>query len=259
MSERTHDKHSHEAGANLSNAAHADQPPPALSEKQRRELWLYIAVAIASVELLAGVMAVVYGFMQSSSATGQRGFAFPLLYWAATALLLPALILLLVHFADVGLFKTRAGKNSDEEWQRHLPDRMQRLYRIIKGAPAAVILLGIVALGAGLMTIDGALGLILEFAAALKPHIPHIIAALTAAFSIIVLAVALLHYRTRKLIAEYQFRREVLEKTGIIIVDKDSVALPPGGIGDVPYRLVGAEDKESPRALPAAENRESGA
>ena len=226
-------------------------PAPALSEKQRRELWLYIAASIAAVELLVVVGALFYGFMGSGA--GEHGFAFPWLHWAAMAVVVPALILLLAHFADVGLFGARARGDADQEWQRHLPERVQRLYRIVKGAPVAVVLLGVVALGAALMTIDGALSLVLGFAAALKPHIPYIVVSVAALLAVVALAAVWLNFRTRRLIAEYQFRREVLEKTGVIIVDKDSTALPPGGLGDVPYVLVSGEEANGPRgALPAA-------
>ncbi len=263
MSEHTHHTRADNVGGQQPENASAENgkgrtgktsstSAPALSEKQRRELWLYIAVTIGAVELLVAVGAIVYGFMSSGS--DQRAFAFPWLYWAGLALTVPALILMLVHFADVGLFSPRAGKDGDQEWQRHLPERVQRLYRIVKGAPVAVVLLAIVVLGAALLTIDGALGLIRDFAAALKPHLPYIIVALAATLSIVVLAVVWLNYRTRRLIAEYQFRREVLEKTGVIIVDKDSTALPPGGLGDVPYVLVsGGEGAFSRAALPAGE------
>lgn len=235
-----------------SRAGENSSPPsPPLSEKQRRELWLYIAASIAAVELLAIVGALFYGFM--GAGVGEHGFAFPWLHWAAMAVVVPALILLLVHFADVGLFGARARGDGDQEWQRHLPERVQRLYRIVKGAPVAVVLLSVVALGAGLMTIDGALGLVLGFAAALKPHIPYIVVSVAALLAVATLAVVWLNFRTRRLIAEYQFRREVLEKTGVIIVDKDSTALPPGGLGDVPYVLVSGEEGNAPRAaLPAA-------
>lgn len=231
-------------------------PPPALSEKQRRELWLYIAATIAAVELLVLVGALFYGFLGAGQGAAGRGFAFPWLHWAAMAVVVPALILLLVHFADVGLFGARAGADADQEWQRHLPERAQRLYRIVKGAPAAAILLAIVAMGAALMTIDGALGLVLSFAAALKPHIPYIVISVAALLAVVALAAVWLNFRTRRLIAEYQFRREVLEKTGVIIVDKGSTALPPGGLGDVPYILVSGEEKNaSPAALPAGSAR----
>ena len=233
---------------------------PVLSEKQRAELWMYIAVCIVAVELLVTVGAVIYGFMAVGTGAGQRVFIFPWLSWGVGSVVAPALILLLVHVADVGLFRSpSSGEKAEQEWQQHLPQRLQRLYRIVKGAPAAVVLLSVVVFGAALMTIDGALGLVVDFASALKPHIPYIAGALAAMLTIIALAVIWLNYRTRRLIAEYQFRREVLEKTGVIIVDKGSTALPPGGIGDVPYVLVsGEESGMAPKALPSGQEAEPG-
>jgi hypothetical protein len=252
MTSGSHDARAHEAGGGRGEEQRPCPASSALSEKQRRELWRYIAASIAAVELVAAVVAVIYGFMRSGP--GARDFAFPWLHWAAMAAIIPSLLLLLVHLADVGLFGARAASGADEEWQRHLPERLQRLYRIARSAPAAVILLGVIILGAGIMTIDGALGLLITAAAALKPHIPAIAAAAAAAVSVISLAVVWLHYRTRKLIAEYRFRSEVLEKTGVIIVDKGSVALPPGAVSDVPYSLVGATAQAGELAcLPAAD------
>ncbi len=238
-------------GTENNNREKTTPPRPALAEKQRRELWLYLAVSIVAVELLLTVGAVFYGFMSMGS---DRRFVFPWLSWAAAALVCPSLILLLAHFADVGLFRPPGGAASEQEWQRHLPERMQRLYRIIKGAPVIVVLLGIVLLGAALMTLDGALSALMRLGSALVPYIPHIVAGVAVFACAIVLAAVWLSYRTRRLMAEYDFRREVLEKTGVIIVDKGSVPLPPGGVGASPYAPYALEaGQEQTRALPEAE------
>ena len=237
-----------EAGAGAERSA----PLSALSEKQRRELWLYIAVSLVAVELLIGVGALLYGFIGGEREAGQA-FSFPWLYFAIAAVLAPVLILLLTHLADVGLFRVPEGASSEAEWQKLLPERMQKLYRIIKGAPAVVVLLSVIVAAAGLLTLDGALSAIARFASSLTPYLPHIIGSIAGFASIAVLALVWLHYRTRRLIAEYEYRREVLEKTGVIIVDKGSAALPPGGAGEVPYSLVAGEDADRlrPPALPA--------
>lgn len=227
---------------------------PVLSEKQRRELWMYIAVSIVAVEMLVAVGAVLYGFISAPpGAAGGNAFTFPWLSWGAMALLAPTLILLLVHVADVGLFRAPGGASSEQEWQRLLPGRLQKLYRIIKGAPVVVVLVGIVLFGAALLTLDGALTAIKQFGAALAPYIPHIVGGAALVLCVVIIAIAWLNFRTRKLIAEYEFRKEVLEKTGVIIVDKGSSALPPGGLGDVPYTLVSGESPA--RALPPGDSR----
>lgn len=237
-------------------AGHGPPPRPALSEKQRSELWTYIAVSIAAVELLITGGALLFGFMGASGdMSGSRSVPFPWVTWAAVSLLAPTFILLAVHLADVGLFRTPGGAASEQEWQKHLPERLQKIYRIVKGAPVVVILLGVVLFGVGVLTLDGAFSALERFGAALAPHVPYIAGGVAAVLCMIVIAVVWLHYRTRRLIAEYEFRREVLEKTGVIIVDKGSTPLPPGGIGDVPYVLVAGEESEKAlSALPPGES-----
>jgi len=232
-------------------AAGQGTPPPALSEKQRRELWTYIGVCIVAVELLIAGGALLFAFMGASGGGGtvSRAVSFPWVTWAAVALLTPAFILLAVHLADVGLFRAPGSAASEQEWQKHLPERLQKIYRIIKGAPVLVILLGVILFGVGVLTLDGAFSALQRLGAALAPHMPYIVGGISLVLCAIIIAVVWLHYRTRRLIAEYEFRREVLEKTGVIIVDKGSTPLPPGGVGDVPYALVAGE--EETKALPA--------
>ncbi|MDL2266506.1 hypothetical protein LJC46_00775 [Desulfovibrio sp. OttesenSCG-928-G15] len=227
-------------------------PSPSLSEKQRRELWLYIAVSIAAVELLIAMGSFLYAFITASPATSNAptSITVPWVAWGAMALIAPTLILLIVHVADVGLFRAPGGAASEQEWQKLLPDRLQTLYRFIKGAPVVVVLVGLVALGGVLLTLDGAFAVLAGLGAVLLPHLPWIIAGVAVLGCVLVIAVVWLNYRTRRLIAEYDFRREVLEKTGVIIVDKGSTPLPPGGISDVPYALVAGEEEQA--ALPPA-------
>ena len=210
-----------------------------LSEKRRKELWLYLAASIVTVEMILAVGGLAYGFI-ASPGRGVGAHSFPWLVWGSLSFIIPAVIILAVHQADVGLFRKPKGTDSEAEWQKQLPDRMQRLYRIIKGAPVVVVLLGVVALGAALLTIDGALSALSSFSSALTPYIPHIIGGLVAVLAVIIGAAVWLNYRTRRLYAEYEFRREVLEKTGVIIVDKGSTPLPPGGTGNVPYAVLEA-------------------
>lgn len=231
----------------------AQQTQHPISESKRRELWLYVAVSIVAVELLLAVGALLFSFITLPEGQGHKGVNFPWLSWGALAIVVPTLILLLVHSADVGLFRTPAGALSEKDWQKLLPARMQKFYRIIKGAPVVAVLAGIVALGAALLTLDGALSAIGRFGSALMPHLPVIIGGICALAAVIVMAVIWLNFRTRRLIAEYEFRREVLEKTGVIIVDKGSTPLPPGGVGDVPYAIVSAEDAQI-KALPSGKD-----
>lgn len=232
-------------------------PCPILSEKQRRELWLYIAVSIVAVELMIAVSAILYSFISAGGITPGEAthFSFPWLSWGAFSATALALILLFVHLADVGLFRapSPARLASEQEWQKLLPRRIQNLYRIIKSAPLVAVLSGIVLLGTALLTLDGALAALQRFGSSLLPHLPYIIGGIATIAVVIAISAVWLNYRTRRLIAEYEFRREVLEKTGVIIVDKGSTALPPGGEGEVPYAIVSGESAEA-LALPPAAN-----
>lgn len=228
----------------------ARQNTPSISEKQRRELWLYLAVSITAVELLLATGALLFSFINLPGAQSGGGLSFPWLTWGALSLVMPALILLLAHSADIGLFRAPGGAGSEQEWQKLLPARMQKFYRVIKGAPVVAVLVGVAAIGAAMLTIDGALSALGRFSAALMPHLPVLIGGLAGVAAVIVMAAVWLNYRTRRLIAEYEFRREVLEKTGVIIVDKGSTPLPPGGVGDVPFAIVAGEEA-MPAALPA--------
>lgn len=233
-------------------AARPAAPPSSFSEQKRRELWIYVAVSLVAVELLIAVGALVFGFITA----GGAGFAFPWLTWGALAVIAPTLVLLLVHSADVGLFRSPSGGLQEQEWQKLLPLRLQRCYRILKGAPVVAVLGSLVALGAALLTLEGALTALQRFGEALTPYIPHIVGGLAAVVCVIAIVVAWLNYRTRRLIAEYEFRRVVLEKTGVIIVDKGSTPLPPGGVGDVPYAILSGTDAEgmAQRSLPPGQD-----
>ncbi len=194
-------------------------PKASLNEKQRHTLWVYLAASIALVEMF-----LVVGCTLSAFIASQDGHvAFPWMLWGALALGLPALLLLAVHLSGVGLLQTADG---DETWQEHLPKRAQRLYTIVKGAPAVVILLGLIGFGAVLFTVDGVLDALARMAGVLVPHLPIIIGAIAFIACCVVLASVWLTYRTRKLYTEYEFRREVFQKTGVVIVDRGSMALP---------------------------------
>jgi hypothetical protein len=79
---------------------------------------LYLGVSIAAVELFIFVGGLCYGFI-AAWGRGPATLSFPWLLWASLAVIAPAVLLLAVHLADVGLFRTR----ESEEWQQRLPER----------------------------------------------------------------------------------------------------------------------------------------
>lgn len=190
----------------------------AQTEQRRRELWMYLAVSIIAIEFFIFVAALFFAFISNDNGQLQ----FPWLSWAAVAVGVPSILLISVHLA-VGLFSS--SDKHDEEWQRHLPERIQKVYTIIRRAPAVVLLLGLVALGVALFTLDGAFQALEHFLILFKPYILHILVALAVVILILGLGSFWLSYRTRKLYADYEYRRAVLEKTGLIIVGKNNFIL----------------------------------
>ena len=199
--------------------------------RQRKELWLYTGAAIAALVCLITVAAVSYGFITASPGPGgEVRIHFPLLSWLAGIVFLPTALVLAVHFTGVGLFeRTPRTAEEEAEWQAHLPERFQRVYRFLKGAPVAVVLLALIIAGATLATIDGAFSAFVRVAGVFAPYIPHIVISLAAVICCFLVVGAWFKFRTRKLEAEMAFRRDVFERTGMLIVEKDHIALPPGG------------------------------
>lgn len=235
----------------LSSPESPKTPLPASSALARRqELWLYVSVAIVAVELLVTVVALCYGIITAPPQTGD-GFrlAFPWLSWIAAMIIAPALIIVTVHLAAGGLVGNRErSAEEDAAWQAQLPERIQRLYLILKGAPAIVLLIALILGGATLATIDGALTALGHAASALLPYLPYFIGGFVLLAGAITGAMAWFRYKNNRLQAEYAFRREVFERSGVIIVDKGSVALPSSGGG--PLALDGG-NATAPQALPA--------
>ncbi len=237
--------------------------------RQRKELWLYTGVAIAALVCLITVAAVSYGFITAGTGPGgETRINFPLLSWVAGLVLLPTALVLAVHYAGVGLFE-RTPRTADEEaeWQARLPERFQRVYRFLKGAPVAVVLLALIIAGVTLATIDGALSAFVRVAAVFAPYIPHIVISLAAVVCCFLVVAAWFKFRTRKMEAEMAFRRDVFERTGMLIVDKNHIALPPGGTpgGEVQAlppavgHVLDAEVVEAGQAaLPAGEEKTTG-
>ncbi len=199
--------------------------------KQHKELLFYLSIAIFMLELVVGAVAFFYGIIHAEPGIdgGPPRFQFPWLGYALGAILAPAALLLIVHLAGVGLFRSLRGKRieEDEAWQKELPERLRKVYAIIQGAPTAVLLVGILLLGVALFYVDGAIQMLLQMVSGLKAYLPWIIGGLILAWCVAYLGRTWFAYRTKHMQEEYAFRREVLERTGQIIVDKGSVQLPP--------------------------------
>lgn len=198
---------------------------------QRKDFWVSVIVAVLVIEFFITVAALCYGIITSPPRHSGEAFrlVFPWMGWMASMLIAPAVIIGLIHLVTGKERWAQAHPEREEAWASHLPKRMYRLYRLIKDAPLFVVSLAFIALGATLFTIDGALTVIGDIAQSLIPYTPYFIGGIVGFVTIMAALWALFRYKNNRLQAEYAFRREVLEKTGVILIDKKEQAVLPSG------------------------------
>lgn len=224
---------------------------------RHRDMVIYLLAAIFFLEMIVGGVAFFYGLIHAApeSAGGPPVARFPLLPWAIAAILAPVFLLLLVRIigswisGSLDRGEDAGGQTADGDGK--IPDRVRSFYAIARSAPAIVVLAGILVLGAALILADGALDALKAFMRDLMPHLPLLAALACAFFSALYLVHRWFLYRQRRMEAEYAYRREVLERTGIVLVDRGSMRLPPAGseAPAPPGRIGGLP--EGPPALPA--------
>ena len=243
------------------SAPESPPSPPGKDAVRRGDFWISVLVLIFVLEFFITIVALCYGIIVTPPRReGEMvRIAFPWIGWFAAMLMAPALLLGLVQLLAGGRDARQTRREAD--WAGRLPERALKLYRLIRDMPLFVVCLAFIALGATLLTIDSALALVKGIALALVPYVPYFIGAFTAFAAVIAALMAWFRYKNNKLLADYAFRREVLEKTGIILVDDAGKALlpPPGWKGEkgADYAIgsisdaMQATDNALPRALPA--------
>ena len=206
-------------------------------------------VLVLVVEFFITVAALCYGIITSPPQRGElTGLAFPWVGWAASALLAPVIILGLARIVTGDI---EGAVSTADRWSSRLPPKAQKLYGFFRTAPIFVFSLAFIALGVTLLLIDGAFALVRDMALALVPYLPYFLGALT------VIAVALTGFlawyrvKSNQLSAEYAFRREVMERTGIVLLDDKGKALLPPANDRAGYTMIQI-DAEDARALPPA-------
>lgn len=204
---------------------------------RRGEYWASVFVLLFVAAFFITVAAICYGIIvtpPSSPGTIPR-IAFPWMGWFAAMLISPAVIL--------GFAQYVAGKNNQDDkdrdsakeraWAGQLSGSALKAYRVIKDAPLFMVCFAFIALGATLLVIDGALALVKSVLVALAPYAPFFIGGATTFAIAIAALMAWFRHANNKLAAEYAFRREVLERTGVILLnEKGKAILPPGGDRD---------------------------
>lgn len=193
---------------------------------------VYLLIALFFVELITGGAAFFYGIMHAAPETpgGPPIARFPWLGWAICAVLCPVGLLLLVHLAgsllSAALNRAENGPDKGAEADaEYMPESLKRFYAMVRNAPLLVVLLGILLLGAALFFMDGAFAALHVLFQGLLPYMPWICSSVAFFLAVCFVARVIFVYRQRKMEQEYAWRREVLQKTGIVLLDKKSAAI----------------------------------
>jgi len=235
---------------------------------RRAEYWTSVVILVFVAAFFISIAAVCYGIIVTPPAAPGTipTMRFPWIGWFAGVLVSTASIL--------GFAQYTAGKNSGEgdteaerAWASQLSGNTLKAYRIIKDAPLFMVCSALIALGATILVIDGAFGLVSGIVLALVPYAPYFIGSVTVFAVAIAALMAWFRHANNKLAAEYAFRREVMKKTGVILLDaKGKAILPPGGERDR-YAIGSVDDltadsgplieAEPIRALPQGEDEKT--
>ncbi|MDR3358019.1 MAG: hypothetical protein LBN96_04030 [Desulfovibrio sp.] len=209
---------------------------------RHKDAVFYLLTAVLLIELAVGGIAFFYGVIHAVPLTpgGPPMARFPWLGWAVAAVLAPVGLLLVVHLT--GLWLSRALRRDQEAGGETgvLPERLQRFYAILRNTPTIVLLTGMLLLGAGLFFVDGAISGLISLGGRLLDYTHWIVGSTAALLAGCYITHRVFVYRHQRMEREYAYRREVLERTGIVLADKNCLPLPSG--------------QNSPLILPAAGN-----
>ncbi|MDR1857704.1 MAG: hypothetical protein LBR22_11245 [Desulfovibrio sp.] len=196
-----------------------------------KDILYYLLIAVLLIELVVGCAAFFYGIMHAAPTTpgGPPMARFPLLGWALAAVLAPAGFLLVVHLYGIMVSRFLEREQPPPETSQEIPRPLQKFYAIIRSAPNIVVLLGVLLLGALLFFVDGALTALGNIGLRLMDHIEVVVGSIAGLLAVCYLANAWSRYRQHKTEQEYAFRRDVLSRTGIVLVDRTCIALPGSG------------------------------
>ena len=200
----------------------------------RGDTVIYLLVAVLLVEMIVGGVCFFYGLMHARpvAAGGPPQAAFPWLVWAVASVLAPVALLLMVHLAGSWIAHTIDREQADGTTGTAgtpgapIPERLQRFYTMVNTAPTVVLLLGILLLGASLFFVEGAFTAIVGLVEGFSVYIPWLAGSLAALLAVCYLAHRFFAYRRLRMEHEFAFRQEVLERTGIVLVDKNTIPLP---------------------------------
>ena len=191
------------------------------SDREKKNLMTFLSIGIILVEFAVTIAAVCYGIIKSTKLPdGTIEFQFPWIPYGVAVIVAPVAIMLVVNIIGLGFTRIFKGDPAmDEEQMRYMPERLRRLIALSRGLPSIILLGGMILVGAALYYLDAVIQAILRIGDHVEVIAPWVMAGLVAAWCVSYLVRMWFMYKTRRMHEEFAFRREVLERTGIVIVD----------------------------------------
>ena len=192
-----------------------------LNEKERKSLLAYIALGVIIVEFVVTVVAILHGVTNMQTLPdGAMEYTFPWKAYLVSVFLAPVGVMFIIQIIGMGFSRIIQGDPEFSQAAHELmPEKMKRWVGLVQGMPTIIMLAGLLLVGLVLYNMDVVMNFLLKLGETAAELALWVGIGLFAAWLISYIAKLWLMYRTRKMTEEYAFRREVLERTGIAIID----------------------------------------
>ncbi len=201
-----------------------------MNDKEKKSLLTYLAVGIFIVEFFITVVAVVYGVSTMRMAPqGGVSFDFPMKEYLIALFVAPVAVLLLAQLVNIGFSQILlADQDLPEDAEAALSERSRKWFALFKGLPAVILLGGLLALGAVVLNLDIIMSSVLELGKTVAEVAIWLSGGLIAAWLVSYVVRLWFMHKARRLQSEYAYRQEVLERTGVAILDNKTVVTSDG-------------------------------
>ena len=213
-----------------------------LGEQERKYVLAYIVIGIVLVEFLVAIVAIWQGVANvQSMPDGTVRFRFPWGGYLVSVAAAPVVVLLVLQVIALGYTRLIKGDPVLTEAQlRQLPPWLQKMLAAVNGVPTFLLMLGVTLLAVVIYYFDRVLGFVIRLGESTEHLVLWVGGGVLAAWCVGYLGRMWFAYKVRRMQEEYAYRREVLDRTGMIIVDQRTMLA----------QLPGQGDAMTPRALP---------
>ena len=201
-----------------------------LSEKERKSLLAYLALGVIIVEFSVTVVAILHGVTNMTTLPdGSVEYNFPWKAYLVSVFLAPVGVMFIIQIIGMGFSRVVMGdpEMADVDGE-HVPERVRKWVHLVQGMPTAILLAGLLFVGLVLYNMDILMQMLVKLGETAAELALYGGVALFAAWLISYTTRLWLMYKTRKMQEEYAFRREVLERTGIAIIDQKTAVTADG-------------------------------